>query len=166
LLIPLLAEWAWTLADFVIAGALIFGTGLTYVLAARKAGNIAYRAAVGVALAAAFLLIWINLAVGIIGDSGDNANLMYVGVLAVGIIGAIIARFRPPGMARALFATTLAQALVAVIALIFGLGSGSPPGVLGILILNGIFAALFVGSAWLFRYAGQEQTPAGAGQEG
>ncbi len=166
LLIPLLAEWPWTLADFRFAGALIFGTGLTYVLVARKAGNIAYRFAVGVALAAAFLLVWINLAVGIIGDSGDLANSMYVGVLAVGIIGAIIARFRPYGMARALFATALAQALVAVIVLIFGLGSGSPPGVLGILILNGFFVSLFVGAALLFRYAAREQPPAGAGQEG
>ncbi len=123
LLIPLLAGWAWTLTDFVIAGALIFGTGLTYKLVARKAGNIAYRAAFGIALAAAFLLVWLTGAVGIIGTEDDNANLMYVGVLAVGIIGAIVARFRPHGMARALFATALAQALVAVIALIFGLGS-------------------------------------------
>jgi hypothetical protein len=166
LLIPLLAQWPWTLADFALAGALLFGTGLTYVLVARKAGNIAYRAAVGVALAAALLLVWINLAVGIIGSEDDLANSMYVGVLAVGIVGAIIARFRPHGMAHALFATALAQALVAVIALFFGLGSGSPPGVLGILILNGFFVALFVGSALLFRYAGREQTPAGAGQEG
>jgi hypothetical protein len=105
-------------------------------------------------------------AVGIIGSEDNNANSMYFGVLAVGIIGAIIARFRPHGMARALFATALAQALVAVIALIFGLGSGSPPGVLGTLILNGFFAGLFVGSALLFRDAGREQTPAGAGQEG
>jgi hypothetical protein len=166
LLVPLLAEWPWTLADFVFAGAIIFGTGLTYVLVARKAGNFAYRAAVGVALAAAVILVWVTGAVGIIGNEDDNANLMYVGVLAVGIIGAIIARFRSNGMARALFATALAQALVAVIALIFGLGSGSPPGVLGILVLNGFFVALFVGSALLFRYAGRERTPAGAGQEG
>lgn len=165
LLIPLLAAPAWSLADFVIAGALLVGTGLTYVLVARKAGNIAYRFAVGVALAAAFILDWLNLAVGVIGTSGDPANVMYVGVLAVGIIGAIIARFQPPGMARALFATALAQALVAVIALIFGLGSSlSPP--VEILALNGFFVALFVGSAWLFRYAAREQTPAGAGPEG
>jgi hypothetical protein len=167
LLIPLLAAPAWTLFDFVFAGALIFGTGLTYVLAARKAGNIAYRAAVGVALAAAFLLVWLTGAVGIIGSEDNNANLMYFGVLAVGISGAIVARFRPHGMASALFATALAQALVAVIALIIGLGSPwSPPGVLGTLILNGFLAALFVGSALLFRDAAREQTPADAGQEG
>src|ERR687896_2261411 len=96
LLIPLLAEWAWTLFDFVFAGALIFGTGLTYVLVARKAGNIAYRAAVGIALAAAFLLFWVNGAVGVIGSEDNPANVMYFGVLAIAIIGAIIARFRPP----------------------------------------------------------------------
>ena len=91
--------------------------------------------------------------------------MMYFGVLAVGIIGAIVARFRPHGMARALFATALAQALVAVIALIFGLGlPWSPP--VEVLALNGFFVSLFVGSALLFRYAGREQTPAGAGQEG
>jgi hypothetical protein len=165
LLIPLLTAPAWTLVDFVFAGALIFGTGLTFVLVARKAGNIAYRVAVGVALAAAFILVWVTGAVGIIGSEDNNANLMYFGVLAVGIIGAIIARFRPHGMARALFATALAQALVAVIVLIFGLGlPWSPP--LEILALNGFFVALFVGSALLFRYAAREQTPAGAGQEG
>jgi hypothetical protein len=125
----------------------------------------AYRAAVGVALAAAFILVWLSLGVGVIGADGDPANMMYFGVLAVGLIGAIIARFRPHGMARALFATALAQALVAVIALIFGLGyPWSPP--LEILVLNGFFVALFVGSALLFRYAAREQTPAGAGQEG
>ena len=165
LLLPLLAEWPWTLFDFVFAGALIFGTGLTYVLAARKAGNIAYRAAVGVALAAALILVWVTGAVGIIGTEDDKANLMYVGVLAIGIIGAVIARFRPHGMARALIATALAQALVAVIVLILGLGlPWSPP--VEILALNGFFVALFVGSALLFRYAAREQTPAGARQEG
>jgi hypothetical protein len=69
-------------------------------------------------------------------------------------------------MARALFATALAQALVATITVIFGLGSGSPPGVLGILILDGFFISLFVASALLFRQAGREQTPAGARREG
>src|SRR5687767_3728133 len=76
----------------------------------------AYRYAVGVALAAACILVWLSLGVGIIGKDGDPANLMYFAVLAVGIIGALIARLRPHGMARALFAMALAQALVAAIA--------------------------------------------------
>jgi hypothetical protein len=96
------------------------------------------------------ILVWLSLGVGIIGADGDPANLMYFGVLAVGVVGAIIARLQPHGMARALFAMALAQALVAAIALIAGLGlpwSGSAE----ILLLNGFFIALFGGSAWLFR---------------
>lgn len=157
LLLPLLAmqvtdQVAWSLTDFVLAGALLVGAGLTYEMAARKAGNIAYRAAIGVAGAAALLLVWLSLGVGIIGRDGDPANLMYFGVLTVGIIGALIARFRPGGMARALLATALAQALVAVIALVAGLGYPWS-GPLELSLLNGFFVAMFVGSAWLFRRA-------------
>ena len=166
LLIPLLGNWPWTLGDFVFAGALIFGTGLTYLLIARGGSRIAYRAAVGVSLAAAFLLVWINVAVGIIGEPDEGANLMYIGVLVVGFSGAFVARFRPKEMARALLAMALAQALVAAIGLLFGLGAGSPPGVLGVLILNGFFVSLFGGAAFLFRYAGREPTPASAGPAG
>jgi hypothetical protein len=38
--------------------------------------------AVGVALVAALLILWTNLAVGIIGETDALANLMYIGVLA------------------------------------------------------------------------------------
>ena len=130
-----------------------------------KPGNTAYRFAVGVALAAAFILVWLSLGVGVIGADGDPANLMYSGVFAVGIIGAIIARLQPRGMARALFATALAQALVAMVALILGLGyPASPP--LEIVGLNGFFVALFVASALLFRHAARERRRTGAGSEG
>jgi len=111
-----------------------------------------YRLAVGVALAAALLLVWLSLGVGIIGADGDPANAMYFGVLAVGIVGALIARFRSAGMARALFATAVAQALVFLIAL--GAGLGEPySGPLELLCLNGFFIAMFLGSAWLFQQA-------------
>jgi uncharacterized membrane protein YdcZ (DUF606 family) len=159
LLLPLVAmqftgEVAWSLADFVVAGALLFGTVLAYELIARKMDSIAYRAAVGMAVTTALLLVWLNLAVGIIGSEDNPANLMYLGVLAVGLIAALISRFQPLGMARAMFATTLAQMLVAVIALLAGWSSpGSGP--LEIVALNGLFAALFVGSALLFRKAAQ-----------
>jgi hypothetical protein len=53
-------------------------------------------------------------------------------------------------MERALFATSLAQALVAVIAMI------AWKQYFEILILNGFFIALFVGSALLFRRAARK----------
>jgi hypothetical protein len=158
-------EMNWGLFDFVFAGALIFGTGLTYVLVARRGGNMAYRFAVGTALAAAFLLVWINLAVGVIGSEDNPANLMYFGVLAIGFLGAIIAELRPRGMARVLVTMALAQALVPVIALVIWKPQVTS-GVAGVLTLNGFFVVLFVGSALLFRSAARGLTPAGAGPEG
>ncbi len=171
LLLPLLAmqvtdEMDWDVADFALFGAMLVGAGGTYELAARMTGNTAYRAAVGVAVAAAFILVWMNLAVGIIGSEDNPANLMYGGVLAVGIIGAAIARFEPHGMARALVATALAQALVGVIALTAGFGSTAPSFPEARVFLTGFFVALWLGSAWLFRKAARQQVPAGAAPVG
>ena len=152
LLVPFVTRAPWSLADFVIAGTLLFGTGVAYELVARKGCTTAYRAAVGIACAAALLLIWVNGAVGIIGSEDHPANLMYAGVLAVGFTGAFIARFGARGMSHALFATALTQALVPVIALIvwrpdFG------PGVVKVFVLNAFFVALWAASALLFRHA-------------
>lgn len=111
-----------------------------------------YRFALGIFLAAACLLVWLSLGVGIIGQDGDPANRMYFGVLAVGFLGSALARFQPRGMAHALFATALAQALVTVIALAAGMGLPYS-GPAEILALNGFFIALFGASGWLFRRA-------------
>ena len=138
-------------------GLLVVAATLVY-LVFRIPRTRTYRTAFGVALAAAFILVWVNLAVGIIGDSDNVANLLYVGVLVVGIIGAVIARFQPHGMEHALFAMALAQALVVAIVLIGGLGVPEKPRTTVILLLNGFFVALWLGSAMLFRKAAQEQT--------
>lgn len=158
LLLPLVAmqftdEVNWSGADFAVFGAMLACAGGAFELAARMTRNFAYRAAVGVALVAAFLLVWANGAVGIIGSEDNPANLMFAGVLAVAIIGAVVARFRPRGMARALVATALAQALVAVITVVAGLGY--------IFVATGFFAALWLASAWLFRRAAMESAAAG-----
>ena len=58
-------------------------------------------------------------------------------------------------MARALFATALAQTLVVVIALIIGKHRVEESSVAEIVLLNGFFIALFLGSACLFRNAAQ-----------
>jgi len=116
--------------------------------------NIKYWLAVGGASAGALLLVWLSLGVGIIGEDGDPANLMYFAVIAVGIFGSLIARFRPRGMGRVLVAMALAQAVVAAIALVGGLGYPWS-GPLELVLLNGFFVVLFLGSAWLFRAASQ-----------
>ncbi|MCW5559692.1 MAG: hypothetical protein KIT22_17895 [Verrucomicrobiae bacterium] len=155
LLIPLgltlLAIWHWKPGAPLLAVILLFGgVGLAHQLMMRKPGK-SYRFAVGVALAAVVLLVWMNVAVGgILGD--DPANMMYFGVLLVGLIGAILARLEPQGMSRALLATAFAMALVPVIALVLGTPAFAN-GVAAVFGLHSFFAMLFAGSALLFRRA-------------
>lgn len=117
-----------------------------------------YRVAFGVGLLGALLLGWVNGAVGIIGSEDNSVNLMYGAVFAIGLIGSLISRFKPHGMAYTLFAAALVQFLVPVLALILSpevsWGNG---GVIGVLVFNSIFAALFAGSGSLFLQATHEE---------
>jgi hypothetical protein len=175
LLVPLLGNlfmgWNWPPYAFAVWGAVLFGTGLVYELVARKGSTIAYRVAVGIACATGFVLVYINAAAGIIGDG--PVNLMYLGVLAVGFVSAVIARFQPRGMALALLATAVAQMLVPVIALLLWqagweellMSPRSPtppfhPGIAPVFGLNAVFAMLWVVSALLFRQAATKQPSA------
>jgi hypothetical protein len=150
LLLPLVAmqvtdEVDWDLADFLFAGALLLAAGVGYELVVRRTSDRAYRAAAAVALGAAFLLVWANAAVGVIGSEDNPANLMYWGVPAVAIAGALVARLRAAGMALVMVATAAAQVLVDVIAVVSGMGFAGP--------VTLFFAALWLLSGWLFRKA-------------
>lgn len=152
LLAPLVAmqftrEVAWGPLDFAVFGAMLATACGAFELAVRMSGSFAYRAAAGVGIAAAFLLVWVNLAVGFIGDAGNPANLMFGGVLAVAIIGGAIAQFRSGGMVRVMAATALAQALAGVIA-VASLGES-----MFLLVPTGFFVGLWLVSAALFRKA-------------
>ena len=142
----------WGPMDFAVIGVLVLGAGLLYEYASTRAGTVAHRAAVGIAVATGLFLIWVNLAVGMIGDEGHPANLMYIFVLFVALIGASIARFEPREASIAMFATAAAQALVAVIALIAGLGPTLPA--------DAFFIGAWVVSGLLFRQASVESAPA------
>lgn len=72
LFIPLIAmqftnEVNWTLPDFVIAGLLLIGTGLLVEISILKVKKINYRILAIIVIVILFLLIWAELAVGIIG---------------------------------------------------------------------------------------------------
>jgi hypothetical protein len=71
LLIPLIAmqftdEVNWNLFDFVAAGVLLLGTGIMCELAIRKINTPKYRIAACAVLLVLLLLIWAELAVGIL----------------------------------------------------------------------------------------------------
>ncbi|NNF66892.1 MAG: hypothetical protein HKM98_05235, partial [Gammaproteobacteria bacterium] len=105
LLAPLVAmqfteEVNWSVGDFAIFAVILLGVLIPLELVIRRSNDSTYRWASGLALLAAFLLTWLSLGVGIIGKDGDPANLMYAGVLAVGIFGVLMSRGEARGMTR------------------------------------------------------------------
>lgn len=142
-------EVVWTLSDFIFAGILLFGSLGAYEAAVRLTGDGAYRAGAGLAIGTAFLMTWVNGAVGITDSDADG---LYLGVVALGVVGALVARFRPAGMAKAMFVAALATGSVGLIALLAGLVPEYNSGI-EILGITGFFVVLWGGSALLFREA-------------
>ena len=153
LLLPAVAmqftsEVNWTAGDFIFIGAmLLIGCG-AYELVARMTSNVSYRTAVGIAIVTAFLTVWVNGAVGMLGSEDNPDNLLFGGVLAVGLVGAIIAGFRAQGMALAMDATALAQAAMTAYALVGGYAE--------VVFHVGFFIFPWLASAQLFRKAASD----------
>ena len=146
----------WDLLDILVFSTMI-AVVVTIVVIARRARSAAYRIAVTVAAIGAFLLVWVNGAVGIIGNEGNQANLLFFGVLAVAVLGSAVARFRARGMAIALYATTAAQVLVAAYAITMQLGASGPIWPRDILMLTAFFSAFWLVSGWLFNRAAAKE---------
>ncbi|HYD35175.1 MAG TPA: hypothetical protein VD999_03865 [Vitreimonas sp.] len=68
LMIPLLGQWPWTVSDFVIMGVLLSATGLMLEFVSSKVKNTNQRIAIALAIVFVFLLIWVELAVGLFGS--------------------------------------------------------------------------------------------------
>lgn len=144
LLIPLVAmqftkEVQWTVGDFMFAALLIGLVGTAFELAVRASANGTYRGGAAAALAASFLTVWVNGAVGMIGSEDNSYNLLFLGVILVALAGSILARFRPRGMSLTMFTAAGLQAVLGV--------AGMATDVRG-----GIFATLFAG-LWLLAAA-------------
>lgn len=70
LLVPLVAmqftgEVAWGPVDFLAAGALLFGAGMAFSLAARQLQTRRQRVAVALVIAAGLAIVWAELSVGL-----------------------------------------------------------------------------------------------------
>jgi hypothetical protein len=144
----------WSRFDYVFAWLMFSFISLAFTFVLSSTANMSYKLAVGAAVVGAFTLVWIDGAVGIIGES--ESNVMYLGVIALLILGAAISRLRATGMSITLFAAALAQALVPVIALVLG-EKDFAPGVLTVFILNAGWVVLFAFAGLLFRSAAQEK---------
>ncbi len=158
LLLPLIAmrfgdEVNWTESDFIFAGIMIGGTGILFELTVRLSRNGAYRAGAGFALAASFLIVWANGAVGMIGDEDNPYNLLFIAVIGMALLGAIVARFRAHGMAITMAIAAVAQVIVSCVGMSTDLRGG---------IFSAAFGGIWLLSAALFWNAARDQAAAAA----
>lgn len=143
----------WTPFDFIVwAVMLLVAAGLCEV-GLRLSGDLAYRAGMVVAAGTSFLIVWSNLAVGIIGDEDNPLNQMFFGVIAIAIIGAFLVRFRPKGMAMVMAVTAAAQFGTAFVALAHEHI---------VFVIVGVFALGWLLAAWLFRETARGEATAAA----
>ena len=133
----------WTALDFAVMGTLLAAACGGWELAMRmSAGSVAYRLGACIAIMCCFLLAWVNLAVGIVGEPGNPGNLAFFGVVAVAIAGGLLARLRVPGLVRAMNATAVAQLAAGAVAMANRSQEGAAFS-LGLAVLWLVAAALF-----------------------
>lgn len=152
LMAPLVASqfvegWNWPPMTFLRVYGLFFVVGMAFALITKRVGVWSYKAGVGVALFGGFALAWSTMVQ--TADSGHPENLWLFSVLAVGALGALVARLKARGLAWTLFAMAGTLALVAVIVPTFG----EPDQALRMATGRAVFVALFVASGLMFRHA-------------
>lgn len=119
-----------------------------------------YRLGLASALGTAVFLLFGIGALGIIG-SGGSPDRIYLAVLVVGLLGAVVSRLRPQGMAWALAVTAAAMVVATLVALLAGWHQHAGASLLDIVGLTLMYAGLFGASAWLFLRAGRGSPAAG-----
>ena len=149
-LLPLIArlfttEMNWDTGDFVLWAVMLGTAAGLYELATRMSSDRSYRLGFALAVLTGFLITWSNLAVGIVGNENNAVNLIFFAILAIGLVGAVISRFRAAGMARTVTIVATAQAATVLLALY-----ADGPRVAMIL---AVFTTMWFASAELFRRA-------------
>ena len=143
------SEVDWSVSDFIFAAVMFGIVGMAFELIVRASDSLAYRFGAGLAVVAAFLTIWVNGAVGMIGSEDNPYNLVFGGVLLIALIGSVLARFRAAGMARAMAVAAIAQVAAGAAGL-----TVDPRGA----VFSIGFGGLWLLSAALFWNSAQEQT--------
>jgi len=135
-------EVAWGPEDFLAIGVMLAFGAICVEIGLKVSPNHLYMIAMVITVGTGFLLTFVNLAVGVIGSEGNPMNLLFAGVLAIGLIGAAVTRFRPAGMALAALLMAIAQELIAIILVVEGQGR--------IAVLVSVFALAWLISGYLF----------------
>jgi hypothetical protein len=114
----------------------------------RAPGTRAYRAGVGMAMLAAFLIVWTT----IVRDDGNGIGFFMV-IMAVGV-GWFAAAFRPAGMARTMVGVAAMQAAVGMLIATAPVTANVPGESMKALLFSGFFLLFWLVSGLCFRTAG------------
>ncbi len=144
----------WALGDFIVMGVMLMVVGGTYVLISSLSPNGAFKAGIATTCLAVFLLIWISLAVGIIGDLSNIANLLYLLIfLSIGI-GSWVSKLSPKGLSITMFVTSVLQLTIPLIAMsLFTLDMSMEGEIVGMFVINSVFVILFLVAGVFFKQA-------------
>lgn len=144
LLLPALAmhftgEVSWTAGDFLFAAVLLGALGAAMETAIRfgKAGT--HRAGMLAASLAGFLTVWINAAVGIIGEG--PINIAFFAMVLLAIAASLLTRFRARAMAAIMAGMVAGQIAMGLIAEFTGQADWGPVAFMAVIWL--VPAALF-----------------------
>ncbi|MGB3868094.1 MAG: hypothetical protein WA937_01385 [Flavobacteriales bacterium] len=148
-------EVAWTASDFLFAAVILVGSGLALEITVRTRNNAEFRIAMAVAVAAAFLLTWMNAAVGFVGSGANWANILYFLLPPTALLASFLARFSAKGMAGITVGLAIAQVAVTLFA--FASGLVRPEERSAILAVNIFLVELWVVAAVLFQRAHSPQ---------
>lgn len=154
------AEVHWTAFDFLVAALLLAIGGTLADVVLRVGSDWRYRLGGLCAVGGLFLLVWVDLAVGLIGTAADPANRLFALVIATAIGGAAWSRLRANGLAVTLVVMAIEQLAIAALATALRLGTDNPVWPRDVLGTGALFAAIWLTAAALL--ASARRRPAGA----
>ncbi|NTZ41992.1 hypothetical protein G7A66_02560 [Altererythrobacter sp. SALINAS58] len=148
-------HFGWSFGDFVGITIILLSGSAIFDVAARRSPNFAYLAGAGAALAAAFGLVVVNGAVGLVGSEDEAHNAYFFTAILVAIFGSIMAWGQATHMAKAMLAAASVHMAVSMALLIEANGTSDGNPQMEVIGLS-VFAMLWLASAWLFRRASNQ----------
>lgn len=143
----------WSIGDFIVAGVLLAMLGVAGMIFVRLKRPLSYRLGFVAHIVGSVLLFWAGGAVGLIGDANHPANLYYLLVLLVGVVGGVYGRFSPGAMKKTLLVMAIMQVAIGSSALALGWGSEAAKWPWDIVAATLAFALVWLIGAFLFRQA-------------
>ncbi|MDX5326259.1 MAG: hypothetical protein LPK80_08350 [Bacteroidota bacterium] len=141
----------WDLLDFSVAGLLLVSSGLAFRWLVWKSNDPWFRIGSIIGILAVFLLIWSNLAVGLIGCGPNLPNLLFGLIPLIGIIGAIRSHFSSKGLFGSMVTMAIATLTMGIVSFLLSDLKNRESSFTAILLVTGFFSFLFLVSALFFK---------------